>query len=79
MLPSDAETRNQALVLIKQVLGARGDTSPEDEKRMSEIARLFGMERTADEGRISPMGGAGQRNWNQRDRVERQKTTLRTP
>ena len=79
MLPSDAETRNKALDLIKQVLGARGDTSPEDEKRMSEIARLFGMERTADEGRISPMGGAGQRNWNQRDRVERQKTTLRTP
>jgi pimeloyl-ACP methyl ester carboxylesterase len=41
MLPSDAEERRKAFDLIKQVLGARGEMSPEDEKRMSEVARLF--------------------------------------
>jgi Protein of unknown function (DUF3141) len=51
MLPSDTETRHKAFDLIKQVLGARGEMSPEDEKRMSEVARLFGMdkERSADQ------------------------------
>jgi hypothetical protein len=51
MLPSEAETRHEALDLIKQVLGARGEMSPEDDKRMSEVARLFGMdkERSADQ------------------------------
>ncbi len=51
MLPSDAETRQKAFDLIKQVLGARGEMSPEDEKRMSEVARLFAMdkERSADQ------------------------------
>ena len=51
MLPSDAETRQKAFDLIKQVLGARGEMSPEDEKRMSEVARLFAIdkERSADQ------------------------------
>ena len=51
MLPSDAETRHKAFDLIKQVLGAHGEMSPEDEKRMSEVARLFAMdkERSADQ------------------------------
>ena len=34
MLPADAQTRLPALDLIKQVLGARGELSDEDEKRV---------------------------------------------
>jgi pimeloyl-ACP methyl ester carboxylesterase len=44
MLPSDAEERRKAFDLIKQVLGARGEMSPEDEKRMTEVARLFDVD-----------------------------------
>jgi pimeloyl-ACP methyl ester carboxylesterase len=44
MLPSDAEERRKAFDLIKQVLGARGEMSLEDEKRMSEVARLFDVD-----------------------------------
>ena len=44
MLPSDAEERRKAFDLIKQVLGARGEMSPEDEKRMSEVTRLFDVD-----------------------------------
>jgi len=43
MLPSDTKTRHKAFELIKQLLGARGEMSPEDEKRMSEVAQLFGI------------------------------------
>jgi pimeloyl-ACP methyl ester carboxylesterase len=51
MLPSDAEARHKAFDLIKQVLGARGEMSSEDEERMSEVAGLFGVgkEPTADQ------------------------------
>ena len=51
MLPSDAEARQKAFSLIKEVLGARGDMSPEDEKRISEVARLFDVDekRSADQ------------------------------
>ena len=42
MLPEDREARRQAFGLIKQVLGARGDLSGDDEERLAEIARLFG-------------------------------------
>jgi hypothetical protein len=37
--------------MIKQVLGSRGEMSPEDDKRLSEIARLFevGKEGSADQ------------------------------
>ena len=51
MLPSDVEERRKAFDLIKQVLGARGEISPEDEKRMSEVARLFDIDekRSADQ------------------------------
>jgi pimeloyl-ACP methyl ester carboxylesterase len=44
MLPSDAEERRKAFDLIKQVLGARGEMSLEDETRMSEVARLFDVD-----------------------------------
>jgi hypothetical protein len=43
MLPSDAQTCRQAFDLVKQVLGARGDISVEDHKRLLEVASLFGM------------------------------------
>jgi len=42
MLPPDAETRREALDLIKRVLSARGELSGEDKRRTEEIARLFG-------------------------------------
>ena len=42
MLPEDREARRQGFGLIKQVLGARGDLSGDDEERLAEIARLFG-------------------------------------
>ncbi|MFZ1952191.1 MAG: DUF3141 domain-containing protein [Pseudolabrys sp.] len=44
MLPPDKETREKGYDLIKQVLGARGELSADDNKRMSEVARLFGLE-----------------------------------
>ena len=44
MLPADAETRSKACDLIRQILMARGQLSPEDERRMNEVARLFALE-----------------------------------
>lgn len=41
MLPSDAETRQKALKLIRQILSARGEMSTEDHKRLAEVVRLF--------------------------------------
>jgi pimeloyl-ACP methyl ester carboxylesterase len=44
MLPPDVETREKAYGVIKQVLSARGEFSAEDKKRMSEVAKLFGLD-----------------------------------
>jgi len=44
MLPPEMETREKGYDLIKQVLSARGELSAEDKKRISEVARLFGLE-----------------------------------
>ena len=44
MLPQDVETREKAYGLINEVLSARGDLSAEDKKRLSEVARLFGID-----------------------------------
>jgi Protein of unknown function (DUF3141) len=44
MLPPDAETRATAFELVKQALGARGAFSAEDQRRMTELARLFGVD-----------------------------------
>jgi hypothetical protein len=44
MLPPDAETRLKAFTLIKTALGARGETTAEDKRRMAEVARLFGVD-----------------------------------
>ena len=51
LLPSDVETRQKAFGLIKEVLSARGEVFPEEEKRVSEVARLFDVDekRTADQ------------------------------
>jgi hypothetical protein len=51
MLPSDTETRSKAFCHIKEVMAAVGKLSPEDEKRLSEIGRLFGV---GDEGAAIP-------------------------
>jgi len=43
LLPADAETRSESFNAIRQVMAACGEISPEDEKRLREIARLFGI------------------------------------
>jgi hypothetical protein len=43
MLPADTESRSNALHLIRQVLGARGELSVEDKRRLDEVERLFGI------------------------------------
>jgi Protein of unknown function (DUF3141) len=50
MLPPDADARQKAFGLIKQVLAARGAFSAEESARLGEVARLFGI----DEGGITP-------------------------
>jgi hypothetical protein len=44
MLPPDAQTRAAAFELVKQALGARGEFSAEDRRRMNEVAQLFGVD-----------------------------------
>jgi hypothetical protein len=51
MLPPDEETREQAFGLIKQVMSARGELSPEDKKRMHEVAQLFNVDDEGDAAR----------------------------
>jgi pimeloyl-ACP methyl ester carboxylesterase len=48
MLPPDAETRLKAFTLIKTALGARGETTAEDTRRLAEVARLFGVDAEGD-------------------------------
>jgi pimeloyl-ACP methyl ester carboxylesterase len=43
LIPPNAESRSEAFDAVKQVMEACGETSAEDEKRLSEIARLFGI------------------------------------
>jgi hypothetical protein len=50
MLPPDADIRRQAFGLIEQVLGASGDLSGEDKKRLDEVARLFDLDGGGTEG-----------------------------
>jgi uncharacterized protein DUF3141 len=44
MLPGDAETRREVFGLVSLVLGARGDLSAEDQRRLNEVAQLFGVD-----------------------------------
>ena len=41
MLPPDAETREKAYALIRQLISIRGELSEESKRRMTELARLF--------------------------------------
>ena len=43
LLPPDAQTRSEAFDVVRQVMAACGEISAEDEKRLSEIGRLFGI------------------------------------
>src|SRR5262249_29618286 len=43
MLPPDAESREKAYGLIRQLISVRGELSEESKRRMSELARLFGV------------------------------------
>ncbi len=43
MLPPDAETREKAYGVIRQLISVRGELSEESKRRMSELARLFGV------------------------------------
>jgi hypothetical protein len=52
MLPPDAETRHKAFELIRQVRGARGEWSADEEARMHEVARLFGVDDTGRAGTV---------------------------
>jgi pimeloyl-ACP methyl ester carboxylesterase len=47
MLPADAELRLKGFNLIKQVLSARGEFSPDDRERLQRIAKLFGIDEKA--------------------------------
>jgi pimeloyl-ACP methyl ester carboxylesterase len=47
MLPTDAETREKAYGVIRQIMNVRGELSTEGKKRMSELARLFGVSGSA--------------------------------
>ena len=51
MLPRDAASRREAFDLIKEVLGARGELSAEDRKRLQDVARLFDIDETPTAGR----------------------------
>ena len=41
MLPADAKTRRKGFELIKEVMSARGESSPADKERLLRVARLF--------------------------------------
>jgi hypothetical protein len=43
LLPADTKTRSEAFDAVRQVKAASGEISAEDEKRLNEIGRLFGI------------------------------------
>jgi Protein of unknown function (DUF3141) len=43
MLPADAETRAKALDMIREVLSAAGPLSVDDNERLAQVGRLFGV------------------------------------
>jgi uncharacterized protein DUF3141 len=44
MLPADPEIRREAFGLVRLTLGARGEFSAEDQRRLNEVAQLFGVD-----------------------------------
>jgi pimeloyl-ACP methyl ester carboxylesterase len=43
LVPPDADTRSEAFNVVKQIVAASGEISADDEKRLEEIGRLFGI------------------------------------
>ena len=43
LLPADAAIRSEGFNAIRKIMAACGETSAEDDKRLSEIGRLFGI------------------------------------
>jgi pimeloyl-ACP methyl ester carboxylesterase len=56
MLPPEIEARARAYDSICEVLGARGEFSGEDKRRLNEVSRLFGIERVDVRSRIHEEG-----------------------
>ncbi len=52
MLPTDKESWEKAYGLITEVLGARGELTVDDSKRLSEVARLFGIDGSLARGHL---------------------------
>jgi pimeloyl-ACP methyl ester carboxylesterase len=52
LLPSDEGIRAEAYAIIQQIMGARGELSPENNVRMSAIAHYFGVGGKAARGRL---------------------------
>jgi pimeloyl-ACP methyl ester carboxylesterase len=50
MLPADREARIKAFSIVQQILGARGNLSDDDQKRLEQVSRLFGLEGEANNG-----------------------------
>jgi hypothetical protein len=44
MLPADPEIRREVFGLVSLTLGARGEFSAEDQRRLNEVAQLFGVD-----------------------------------
>jgi hypothetical protein len=44
MLPPESAVRRTALSLVKQVMAARGDVAADEEEKLEEVARLFGVD-----------------------------------
>jgi hypothetical protein len=49
MLPADRETRIKAINIVQQVLASRGEFSVEDQRRLKQVSRLFGLDEEAGE------------------------------
>ena len=58
MLPPDAETRHKAFELIKQVLGARGEWSADEDGRECARSRACSASTTQDARVRSPFANA---------------------
>jgi hypothetical protein len=64
MLPPDLESREKGYEIVHQVLRARSELSADENDRMKEIARLFGVE-----------GGAGKKHLREVGKEPKQKAS----
>jgi hypothetical protein len=44
MLPPEPAVRRTALSLVKQVMAARGDVAADEDEKLEQVARLFGVD-----------------------------------